>query len=288
MLQIEYKLKKASDFENEGKLLHALQIYYDIIAIERTCTQAYVRLSDLYERLRKPEKAIDLLKNYLEMVGEDTEIRLLLGQMQLKHSLWNEAAETLMMFPHEDQPVSLFFLGFANFMLGDYELAKFNMNAFIEKGPETNLLHEALLISIKCDLGLRLFDDALESLAKAEQKIKDSWEIMKLYGTVYVEKGMYLHAVSYLEKAIKLNPSESSLYELAGKAYLNLADYQNAEKNFLKAISGPEANSETYTYLGLACLNIKKIQDATNYFEMALNLDPSNEVALDGKKKCSS
>lgn len=59
-----------------------------------------------------------------------------------------------------------------------------------------------------------------------------------------------------------------------------------AEKNFRECISGDKATSETYSYLGLACLNANKKEDAHNYFNIALDLDPANEIAIEGKRKC--
>jgi len=96
---------------------------------------------------------------------------------------------------------------------------------------------------------------------------------------------MYSHSSSHIEKAIRLNKDNPELYEWAGKSALKNGDYVKAESYFLHFISISQASSETYSYLGLACLNNKKPKDAINYFEMALTLDPQNEVALDGKNK---
>lgn len=287
-LQIEYKIKKAGDFESQGKLLHALQVYHDIITLDRNYAQAYIKLAYLYEKLRKEEKAFELLKGYLEIIGEDPEIRLLLGQMLLKHNCWSESAEVLQLFPAEEQPMVLFFLGYAYFMSGEYELAKVNLNSFIETSPEEIILTEANLILAKCNISLELYDEAIEWIKKAEALNRENWEIQRLYAQIYFNQGMFLHAASAVEKAIKLNSEDASLYELAGKSYLKLSDYEKAEANFLKFISASEGNSDVFTCLGLVYLNKKKIEDASSCFEKALTLDPFNEIALDGMKKCSS
>jgi tetratricopeptide (TPR) repeat protein len=98
---------------------------------------------------------------------------------------------------------------------------------------------------------------------------------------------MYLHAVGSIEKALELNPQENSLKEWAGKIYFKLGDYLNAEKFFLEFVNNSEESAAAYSYLGLVYLNSNKIKDAKKYFDLALQLDPANEIALDGKKKCS-
>lgn len=287
-MQVEYLIKKALDFEAQGKPLHALQVYLEILEIDRVFPQTYAKLASLYEKLRNPERAFELLHDYLDNIQEDTELRLLLGQMLIKYSDWKAASEVLMFFPVEEQPIVQFFLGYANYMSGDYELSKLNLERFILTNPESELLSESYITLAKNNIAMELYDEALENLEKASDQFKDNWEIHKLSGMIYYNKGMYLHSATSMEKAISLNPGENTLFELAGKAYLKLADYENAKKNLLKCVSVSEPSSETYTCLGLVYLNTRNIIDASNYFDMALTLDPMNEVALDGKRKCNS
>jgi tetratricopeptide (TPR) repeat protein len=286
VLHLEYKLKKASDYEAQGKYLHAIQIYSGIITETPEHTLSYIKLASLYDKMRNFNASVKLLKHYIENVSDDSEIRLFLGQMLIKYSMWDEAIDALSVFNPEEHPIHYFFLGYSYFMLKDFEIAKMNFLNYLEKSPDTEFQFEAYIYLSKIEIELHSYDEAMEAVKKAEELFTNSWEVHLLYGIIFYSKGMHFHATTSIEKALKLNGREISLHEWAGKAYLQLGDYQSAEKHLSEYVSNAEASSETYAFLGLACLNTQKLKDADSYFEMALNLDPNNQVALDGKKRC--
>ncbi|MCX6149443.1 MAG: tetratricopeptide repeat protein [Ignavibacteriales bacterium] len=287
MLQLEYKIKKANDFESEGKFLHAIQIYKSIIEMDSKYSLAYVKLADLYDRIGKHEAAISLLNNFLLEYSDDKEIRLFLGQILINHLLWNEAIEILSYFTPEEQPLASFLLGYAYFMNHELEISKINFQNFLSFSSNVEFNAEANLYIAKISIGLNQFNEALEAAKKAEEIFGYNWEVHLVYAIISYQKGMYLHALASIEKAKNLNPQEISLNEWAGKIHFKLGDYVNAEKYFLEYVKNSEADALTYSYLGLVCLNFNKQKDAKIYFDRALKLDPNNEIALDGKKKCS-
>lgn len=283
----EYLMKKATDFESVGKLLHAIQIYENLIASEPEYTMAYVRLSELYDRLNKVESAFKLLVHYIEEFPEDKEVRLYLGQLYLKHLKWNEAIDVLSVIFPDEQPIVLFFLGYAYYMLQDYEIARLNYENFLNVNTNPDFQSESYIYITKILIELQEYDEALKNVIKAEEITSSNWEVHFLYGKIYNLKGMFFHSVNALRKALKFNSSEPSINEWMGKSYLKLGDYINAEKSFLECIKAAEPTSETYSYLGLVCLNTRKIDQAIEYFEKALTLDPSNTIALDGRNRCT-
>ncbi|MGE5399909.1 MAG: tetratricopeptide repeat protein [Ignavibacteriales bacterium] len=287
MLHLEYKLKKASDFEAQGKFLHAVQIYAGIIANDQNHSLAHIKLASLYDRMGNFNASIKLLKNYLQNISDDGEIRIYLGQLFLKYSYWDEAIDVLSLFSPEEQPIHSFFLGYAHFMLKEYEIAIINFGNFLERSTNSEFKYEANIYIAKIHIELSSYEDALLAAKKAEEIYSNSWEVYLIYGMIYYLKGMYFHSVTSIERALKLNNKEVSLHEWAGKAYLKLGDYLSAEKHLTEYIENAEASSEAYAFLGLACLNIQKLKDARGYFDMALSLDPNNEIAAEGKKKCN-
>lgn len=288
MQQIEYKIKKASDLESEGKMLHAIQVYTNIIDSEPKYSLAYVKLADLYDRIGKHESAINLLSNFLHEYSDDNAVRLFLGQILINHSLWNDAIEILSFFSPQEQPLAFFLLGYAYFMNKEFEIAKINFNNFLSFSNNVEFNAEAFLYLAKINVSLKEYDEAFKSVKKAENIFGYNWEVHLIYAIISFHKGMYLHALGSIEKSMELNPQEISLKEWAGKIYFKLGDYINSEKFFLEFVNNAEASASTFSYLGLVYMNSKKIKDAKKYFEMALQIDPSDEIALDGKKKCSS
>jgi len=283
----DYMMKKAADYESIGKMLHAMQIYENLIASEPDFTMAYVRLSELYDKLNKAESACKLLLDYIEIHPEDKEVKLYLGQLYLKHFKWNEAIDVLSVIFPDEQPIVLFFLGYAYFMLQDYEIARLNYESFLNVNTNPDFQAESFIYISKIHIELNEYDEALNSAIKAEEITSSNWEVHLLYGKIYYLKGMYTHSINALKKALKYNNEELSIFEWMGKSYLKLGDYMNAEKSFLECISIAEPSSETYSYLGFVCLSTRKMDKAIEYFEKALTLDPSNPMAIDGKNKCN-
>lgn len=281
----DYLLRKAAEYETFGKVLHAMQIYENLIDSDPSFTMAYVRLSELYDRMNKVESAFKLLTHYIEEFPEDKEVKLYLGQLYMKHIKWNEAIDILSgVFPDE-QPLVQFFLGYAYFMVKDYEIARLNYESFLNVNTNPDFQAESYIYLAKIFIELQEYDSALSSIVKAEEITSTNWEVHFLYGKVYHLKGMYTHSISSLKKAHKLNPEEPGISEWMGKSYVKSGDYLNAEKCFLECISA-DPSSETYSYLGIVCLNTRKIDQAKEYFEKALTLDPTNAIAIDGKNKC--
>ncbi len=286
--QLQHRLKTAREFEAQGKLLHAVQIYISIIKDHPDLIEAYFDLADLYESMGNIAPGIELLENIIEQNPDDKDIRLFLGQYLLRNSKWNEAIEVLSFILPEEEPMVSFFLGYSHFMLNEYEIARINFLNFLPKQKHSELLYEANLYLAKIEVKLKNFERALNYAKKTEELYSNFWELNFIYADCYYNLGMYAHAVNPIEKAIKLNPKENILFQLAGKIYLKHGDYLKAEKNFLKFIESIEnVSSDDYTKLGEACLKAAKAKDAMNYFDVAIKLDPKNIFAIEGKKSAS-
>ena len=287
--QLDYKIKQARDFQAQGKLLHALQFYETIINEHPEYMEAYFGVAEVYEQLGNINPAIDMLNEFLASDPENKIARLFLGQFLLKNSRWEESIDAMSYILPEEEITVNFFLGYAHFMLGEYELAKINLLKFISEAAQSELFQEANIYLAKTEIKLCNFDNALICAKRADVLYSNYWELNAIYAEIYYNLDMHAHAVSPVEKALKLNPNEPRIYELAGKIYFKLGDFIKAEKNFLKHIeSTDDASSEVYTKLAEACLRGNKAKDALAYYDIALKLDPLNKYALEGKKSATS
>ena len=134
--QVEHKFKTALNFESNGKLLHAVQIYTGLIIDYPDYTEAYFKLAEAYEKSKNIKPAISLLKKFLSSDPENKEVRLFLGQYLLRNSFWEEANNVLSFILPEEEPLVSFFLGYSHFMLEEFELAKINFLNFISRSEE--------------------------------------------------------------------------------------------------------------------------------------------------------
>jgi tetratricopeptide (TPR) repeat protein len=287
--QLDYKLKQARDFQAQGKLLHALQFYETVINEHPLFADAYFGVAEVYEQLGNIEPAIELLKEFLISDPENKIVRLFFGQFLLRNSRWEETIEVLSFILPEEEIVVNFFIGYAHFMLGEFELAKINFLNFISHAEQSELFQEANIYLAKTEIKLCNFDNALICAKRADVMYSNYWELNAIYAEIYYNLDMHAHAVSPVEKAMKLNPNGPRIYELAGKIYFKLGDFIKAERNFLKHIeSTDEASSEVYTKLADACLKGNKAKDALVYYDIALKIDPLNQYALEGKRSAAS
>lgn len=287
--QITHKMKLASDYELQGKLLHAVQIYNAIISGNPDYIDAYFALGEAYEKLGNIDPALKMIRTYLKKNPENKEVRIYLSEFLMRNERWDEADEILSYILPEEEPVISFFLGYSHFMQKDYEVARIDFLNFLKHSEPDEMLQEANLYLAKIDINLKDFRSALEFLKKTEIVYSNFWEWNLLISVVYYNLGMYTHAIVPIQKSLKLNPQEKSINKWAGKIYLKTGDYQKAEKQLLAYIdSGEKAEADIYTELAEACLKSNKATDALAYFEIALKLDPENKFAIEGKKNADT
>ncbi len=283
--QIQYKMNQASEFASQGKVLHAVQIYNSIINSHPDFVTAYFHLSELYEKQKNTNAAVNILQSLLEHNPSDSEIRFYVGKFYLRNSSWDNAIETLSLIDNKEEPVTYFFLGYAHFMLKEFEPARINFTNFINHKLQIDLVADAYLYLAKIFIQQRKFDDALKFTKKSENIYPDFWELHFIYSIIYFNKAMFEHAVTSIKKTLRLNKFELSVYELAGKIFLNAGDFVNAEKYLLKAIEKFEATPDIYISLSQTCLSRNKNNEAENYLKLALDLDPVNQSAQELKKR---
>jgi tetratricopeptide (TPR) repeat protein len=287
--QFGHKMEIAKEFESSGRLLHAVQVYKNLIEEYPEEIEVYFNLADLYEHFDKVDAGITMLQDFLDHEPENKEVRIFLGQYLMRNEKWQEANDILSYISVGDEPIVSFFLGYSYFKMREYEHSKSNFLNFISVEEHSELVQEAYLFLSKIEVELSDYKNALAFAKRAEVLYENSWELNFIFAISYFNLGMYSHAVISIEKAIKINSREKSLKELAGKIYLKTGDFLKAEESLLKFIELNETvSSELYSNLGEACFKGRKPKDALVYYEMALKIDPENQSALKGIKNVVS
>lgn len=282
---IQLKIEKAQRFAVEGKILHAVQLYTKIIEEYPESFEASFGLAGLYEKLENIDAAENVLSELLEENSDNKEVRLFFGHFLFRQGKWNETIEILSFFSPDEIPLASFFVGYSHYMLLEYELARISFENFVKSGKETEFLQDAYIYLAKTHINLTNFDLALLYAKQAEAYYSNYYELHLLFAIIYYYLTMTAHAVTSIEKTIKLNKSDLSVNEWAGKIYLKSGDYKKAEKYLTKFIEeSSEVSPEIYSHLGITYLYTNKIKDAENYFNLALKFDPKNKVALEAVK----
>ncbi len=284
--QTEHKLRVAGEFESEGKLLHAVQLYKSVIEENHDLLEAWFRLAELYLKLDKLNSAVLLLTRLVDSNADDIKLRLLVSQFLLRCEQWEKVLEVLNSLSSEDDPLVSFFLGYANYNLQDYEVSRVHFLSFLGYSGPTELKHEANLFLARIEVHACDYEAALNYAKRTDVVYSNYWELNQLYAIIYYNIGMEAHAGTYINKAMKLNSKEASNYKWAGKIYARQGDYKKSEGFFLKYIELNEnATSTDYMNLADSCLKGNNLKDAALYYEVVLKLDPDNQAALMGREK---
>jgi tetratricopeptide (TPR) repeat protein len=262
-------------------------VYNGILAADTKNQRAVLRLANIYEQLRNIDAAIRLLDRFISKNPNDKDVKIFLCQLLLKEMKWEESVSVLSSLDHAEVPLAAFFLGYAFYMLDEFEIAKNNLLSFLQYNDNTDFVAEAYNMLAKINIELELYDEALENARYSEKIFRNNWELFLIFTIIYYNKQMYYHAVINIEKALKLSKNNQELYIWAGKAYYKYGDYTNAEKYLLECLNSEDIAPEVYTFLGLTCLNGKKSDEAVKYLDIALSLDPENQDALNAKKNAT-
>lgn len=282
---VQLKIEKAQRFSAEGKSLHAVQLYTKIIEEHPDSIETYFNLAALYESLENFSAAENILFDLLEENSDNKEVRLFFGHFLFRQGKWNETIEALSYFSPNEIPLASFFIGYSHYMLLEYELARISFENFVKSGQETEFIQDAYIYLAKTHIKLTNFDMALLYAKQAETYYSNYYELHLLFAIIYYYLTMTAHAVTAIEKTLKLNKNDLSVNEWAGKIYLKSGDYKKAEKYLTKFIEeSSEVSPEIYSHLGITYLYTNKIKDAQNYFNLALKFDPKNKVALEAVK----
>lgn len=281
--RVQYKLKTASGFVAQNKPLHAAQIYQNLINDYPDFSEPYLRLADIYELLGKLNSAINLFEKISTLQPDDKDVMLSYGQFLIRNAIWKKSVEVLSSLSPEEEPIVLYFKGFAYFWLKNFELAKVNFLSFIISDEQPEIIYEAYLYLAKIEIELKEFNSALRYIKRAEVLFSDFWELHLIYAKIYFNLDMNNHAIKSIEQAFRFNSKEPTILILAGKIYFKNNDYKKAEEYFTKFIEISEhVSSEEYTLLAELYMLNEKFEKAEAYFDTAIKLDPKNKTAVDG------
>ena len=108
--------------------------------------------------------------------------------------------------------------------------------------------------------------------------MSDSWEDLKEKGNALFKQKRYEDAITYYNKAIKLNPNQEVLYSNKGTCEKCLKEYKEAIRDYEKALEINPKNTKNMNRLASVYIIKGKIGDAKIMQEKALNLEPYNST----------
>ncbi len=284
--ELEFKFNKAVELEQEGKYLHAIQLYSSLLNTEHYRRDSVMQLHKIYEKMGNIPYSSTTLKRHLESFPDDFEMRKYYSLFLIKHALYEDAVDQLSHLGTDEIPEVKFLTGLARFYMKDYEPAVINFTDFIAGNNPSDYVYDAYLYSAKANLELERIDKAMEAARGAEKIFANNEELQLLLTKIYLLKGLNLHAFESVSKGLRLNNESRQMNELAGRISFELGEYEKAENHLKKILSEPEQNDEIYTLLGLIYMKKGEYASAVEMLERAIELNPGNIHAAENKKIC--
>lgn len=99
--------------------------------------------------------------------------------------------------------------------------------------------------------------------------------VLNLLGLLKIQNSEFEQAVSFIIKAVELNPCDY-FYESLGRAYFELGDFENAVESYKKALEFNPSNFDAWFNLGLAYKSQIKYDQAIEAYNRALEIKPNN------------
>lgn len=280
----DIKLKKAIELEDGGHFLHALQIYKTLHLEDPKNKILIAKLAGIYDKLGNIDASVKLLDLYIAEDPDD-DLVLYFSEFLIRHELYDKAVDILSLVSGEHKSIANYMLALSYFNLEEYEIAKINLETFIDENKGSNLIPDAYIYLGRAFIGLAQFDAALATLKKAEKIFSLNWELHLVIAQIYYFKEMYFHAYDEIKKAIKLE-SNSEIFSWAGKILIKMGEFENAEKYLRNSLHPENPDAEIFSLLGITYLNINEVQKAKDYFNKALTLNPQDKLAIDGINMC--
>ncbi len=241
--KINLILSQAKSLADEGKYLHALQLYDKLLSEKMTIPEPFIQCANLYLDNGQVGAAVKTLEDALILFPTDEYIFYRLGILFQKTEQYHKSIALLKKISKRHNIAIQYALGIAYLKITDYKKAKDHFKVAHKSNPKYKRVNIHLAETL---LKLNLFAESLK----------------------------------YFKNEIKLNPNDWGSYYYQGIAYLHLIDYKKAFNAFESANKIEPHNKLSITKSGECLLGMKEYAQAINYINLALSFDPDFIDAL--------
>lgn len=227
--------------QNEDAIRH----YSLVSPNSRFFPSAIARVVFLYQQMKEPRKAMDVVQNAIEKSPDIADFYLYLAILNEDEGHMEKARDLLQHAISLDNQNDQFYfrLGVVLDKLEDKDGTIAAMKKAIEIDPENpNALN--YLGYTYAEMGIEL-DEAESLIQKALKNKPDDGFIIDSLGWVYFKKGDYSRALEYLGKAIILVPDDPTILEHAADAYAKNGQNDKALELYRKALELSPKNAES-------------------------------------------
>ncbi|MBI4535892.1 MAG: tetratricopeptide repeat protein [Ignavibacteriae bacterium] len=279
-IQLHTLLDKAGRFIEEGRLLHAAQIYHRLIALVPSCHEPYLQLAHIYLEWKGYRKAEKLLLRGERANPGNPHFLLMVANLHMREQRFDHALSCYNRLKHFRLPQVHFNIGLAYLNLGKADQAEEALRIASTLDPHFPKVHE-LLGEIM--LRREKFTDAAKELKRALRH--DPYSILghRLLGKAYSQMGNWASAFNEFELAIDMDSQDARSWQHCGEALMRLGRFAEAEAYMKKALTLNPESPEALVSLGYICVELGHMKKALEVFDSALRMKPGDSRVANGK-----
>ena len=256
-------IDEAVGFLGEDKPLHAMQIFRRVIARDPECSDAYLKLAEIYIGLRNYDAAEELLKEALERIPGEYKLVYALGSLYFNLGEMERALPLLRKLSSWRNPSVHLALATIYLEENDFEEAASEVRIVLKedaKYPDASGLLGRVYLkrkdfpnAIKClkrELGMNessvefrldlatafyLLGDLRESLEEFTLLIDtdpDFFPGWLMCGKILLELGKTGESEFYLTRALSLNPRSAEVLQVLANLYSTIGEVEKARTIF--------------------------------------------------------
>ena len=118
-------------------------------------------------------------------------------------------------------------------------------------------------------------DDAEALYTEILGEYPDNTDTLNLLGLLNIQINKFENAISYLKKAVEINPC-AYFYGGLGRAYLESDNFEEAIDCYKKSLDLNPDDFDAWFNLGLAYKKSKQIDNSINAYQKALSIKPNH------------
>jgi tetratricopeptide (TPR) repeat protein len=263
-----------------GKVDEAMASFERALTVNTAFEPAYLALASMYEARHEKDRAVAVLKKYLQQVNpRNREIRHQLVRIYVDAKDYKGARKELEDLIAED-PSDLdaqLRMALIHGEQKEYAQAIDRLNGILKARPAE--------LKVRDYLGY-IYEESKDTPKALEVyqfniQLEPSFFEGHLHlGVLYYRLKKFPEATEHLGRAIALNPKQPEAYIVQGLAYLQQEQYDKSAAVFQEGIRHNAKNADLYFNLGTAYDKLNRFDDVVQAMETAIKLDPHHADAL--------
>jgi Flp pilus assembly protein TadD len=278
-LQIHTLLEEAATLAEEGKRLHAIQVYTRLVGSDPSLEEPYFRLARLFAEQGNLESAERVVADGLDRHPGKWQFIICLGDLSAAQERYGQAASWYGRLSERRLPRVHFSLGMVYLRLRELEKAEEEFRRALRLDPRFPRIHESLgeVLLERGQVPL-----AIAEFRKALRHDPYSGDAHRLLGAALTESHQWAAALEEFILAADIDPDDAKAWQLSGETLLRLRRYHEAEYYIRRARALDPGSADVAASCGFVCMHNGKVDEARQAFQDALTLRPGHPRAMDG------